>query len=180
MSEQIIFSMSKSTSKITRCFLQIFLAGVRGLRFKETNLTIIPKNTYINVYRALLSTIEHYRLSLLLIYFPLLSETITLEKPSWEKRLKSSKFKKCLSFSNSKFLSLFPYINLESGQILLSKACNFANNIDLKVGGFFHWKVEFLFCLNGFVQDCSLLIFLEKTTPNCWMVLKWLLVHCML
>ena len=45
---------------------------------------------------------------------------------------------------------------------------------------FFHWKIDFLFCLNSFVQDCRLWIFSEKTVPNCLMVLKCILVHCML
>ena len=41
-------------------------------------------------------------------------------------------------FSNPKFSSLPPYINVESGQVLLPKAYNFANNIDLKGERFAH------------------------------------------
>ena len=47
-------------------------------------------------------------------------------------------------------------------------------------GGFFRWKINFLFCLNSFVQDCRLLIFFENYAPNCWMVLKCMLVHCII
>ena len=88
--------------------------------------------------------------------------TTTLDKTCWGKSWKSSKFKKWLNYSNSKFFPLLHNVNVESSQVFLSKAENFANNIDLGGEGFFHWKIDFLFCLNSFVQDCRLLIFLKK------------------
>ena len=106
--------------------------------------------------------------------------TTTLDKTCWGKSWKSSKFKKWLNYSNSKFFPLLHNVNVESSQVFLLKAENFANNIDLGGEGFFHWKIGFLFCLNSFVQDCRLLIFSEKTIPNCSMVLKCMLEYCML
>ena len=63
---------------------------------------------------------------------------------------------------------------------MLSKDQSFTNKIDLEGETSFLWKIDFLFCLNSFVQDCRLLIFLENTAPNCWMVLKCMLMDCML
>ena len=41
--------------------------------------------------------------------------------------------------------------------------------------------LDFLFCINNFVQDCRLLILFEKENAlNCWMVFKCMLVHWML
>ena len=50
-----------------------------------------------------------------------------------------------VQFFNSQFSPLPPYINVESGQVLLSKAQNFANNIDLEGEGFFAQKYIFYF-----------------------------------
>ena len=66
--------------------------------------------------------------------------TTTLNKTCWDKSWKSSKFKKYFNFLNSQFSPLPSYINVESGQVLLSKAQNFANNIDLEGEGFFSLK----------------------------------------
>ena len=81
----------------------------------------------------------------------------TMDKTCWDKSWKSSKFKKWLTFSNSKFSSLPSNNNVECGQVLLPKAENFANNIDLRGEGFFDWKIDFLFCLNSFVQECRII-----------------------
>ena len=48
--------------------------------------------------------------------------TTTLDKTCWDKSWKFSKFKKWLNFSNSKFSPLPANINVESGQVLSSKA----------------------------------------------------------
>ena len=48
--------------------------------------------------------------------------TTTLDKTCWDKNWKFSKFKKWLNFSNSKFSPLPANINVESGQVLSSKA----------------------------------------------------------
>ena len=72
------------------------------------------------------------------------------------------------------------YINFKPGQGFLSNAYNFANNIELVGEGFLRLKLNLLFCLNSFVQDCRLLVFFKNTTPNCWMLLKCISVHCML
>ena len=69
---------------------------------------------------------------------------------------KSSKFQKWLNFLNWKFTPLPRCINVEPGKVLLPKSWDFANNIDLGGGGIFCWKINFLFCLNSFVQDCRI------------------------
>ena len=51
-------------------------------------------------------------------------------------------------------------------QVLLSKASNFAKDIDLGGKVFFHGKIDFLFSLNSFVQDSRLLIFFKKNHPK--------------
>ena len=96
-------------------------------------------------------------------------------KTFWDKIWKSSKFKKWLCFSNSKLLTLPLNINIESGQVLLPKAQNFANKINFGGKVFFHWKKDSLFCLKIFVQDSTL-----KNTPNYWIILKCTFVHCIL
>ena len=88
------------------------------------------------------------------------------DKTCWERSWKSSKFKKGLNFWNSKFSTLPPNINVDSGQVLLRKAQNFPNNIDLGEKWFIHGKIDSLFCLNSFVQDCRLLIFFWKSHPK--------------
>ena len=90
----------------------------------------------------------------------------TVDKSCWDKSWKSSKFKKRLKFSNYKSSPLNHNINVESGQVWLLKAYNFASIIHFMGEGFFHWKRGFLFCLNSFVQDCRLLIFLWKNHPK--------------
>ena len=92
-------------------------------------------------------------------------KTTTLSKTCWYKIWKSTKFKKGLNFWNSKFSLLFCNINIESHQVLLSNSWNFGNNIDFEGVGFPHSKIDFLFCLKSFVQDCRLLIFFEKNHP---------------
>ena len=104
----------------------------------------------------------------------------TLDKTCWNKSWKSWKLRNWLKFWNSKFSTLPTYINAESGQVLLSKPQKFVNKINLRVEVFFHWKIDFLSCLTSFVEDGRLLIFFEKTTPNCWLVLKCMLVYCIL
>ena len=104
----------------------------------------------------------------------------TLDKTCWNKSWKSWKLRNWLKFWNSKFSTLPTYINAESGQVLLPKPQKFVNKINLRVEVFFHWKIDFLSCLTNFVEDGRLLIFFEKTTPNCWLVLKCMLVYCIL
>ena len=104
----------------------------------------------------------------------------TLDKSCSVKRWKSIKLKKRYNFSNSKFYPFLPNINVESGHDLLSKALNFGSNIELGEEGFFHWKIDFLFCRNSFLQDSRLLIYFEKTIPNCLVVLKCISMPCML
>ena len=45
---------------------------------------------------------------------------------------------------------------------------------------FLSLKNRFSIFANSFVQDCRLLIFFENIAPNCWMVLKCMLMDCML
>ena len=55
-------------------------------------------------------------------YKELMEQATTLDKTCWDQSWKSSKFKKWLNFSSSKFSPLPPNINVESGQVLLLKA----------------------------------------------------------
>ena len=93
---------------------------------------------------------------------------------------KATEFKKWINFSNFELYPWRSYINFKPGQGFLSNAYNFANNLDLVGEGFLCLKLNFLFCLNSFVQNCRLLVFFLNTTPNCWMLLKCISVHCML
>ena len=63
---------------------------------------------YIGIFKYLAITAYHL--------------TTNLDKTCWDKSWKSSKFKKWLNFSNSKFSPLPPNINVDSGQVLLPKA----------------------------------------------------------
>ena len=111
----------------------------------------------------------------------------TLQKSCWDKSWKSSKFMNDLIFQIPNFLfyplpismlTLTKFCSQKSKayQVLLSKAYNFVKDIDLGGKGFFHGKIDFLFCLNSFVQDSRLLIFFKKTIPNCSVVSKCMLV----
>ena len=92
----------------------------------------------------------------------------TLDKTCWDKSWKSSKFKKWLHFSKSNLSPLPPYINVESGQVLLSNTWNIGNTIDLGGERFFHSKIDFLFCLNSFAQDCII---------SCFLLFSWWLTE---
>ena len=63
----------------------------------------------------------------------------TLDKTCWDKSWKSSKFKKWLNFSNSKFSPLRPNINVDSGHFFLFSILSEQFCPRLKVIDFF-WK----------------------------------------
>ena len=42
--------------------------------------------------------------------------------------------------------------------------------------GFFHWKIDFLFCLNSFAQDCSYRTFISHNMANIFLVSHILLL----
>ena len=82
-----------------------------------------------------------------------------------------------------------------TSQVLLKKTQNFVNMsrfldkslklykqhwLERKLSFFFWLKIDFLFCLHGFVQDCRLLLLFENSTQNWWLILKCMLVNCIL
>ena len=92
------------------------------------NVKLLKKATYIRYVLAKLSKFVQISTqtssdSFLRWYFENQKgpPTKILHKTCWDKSWKSSKFKKWLNFSNSKFSPLTRYINVESGKVLLSK-----------------------------------------------------------
>ena len=82
---------------------------------------------------------------------------VSLDKTCWDKSWKSSKFKKWLNFSNSTVSPLPPPPPYQCRILpkFVVESLNPCKQHWFGGGGGFHWKIDFLFCLNSFVQDCS-------------------------
>ena len=83
----------------------------------------------------------------------------TLDKSCWDNSWKSSKFKKWLNFSNSKFPSyhLNPLPPRPPPISTLNHAKTLRTTLIWAERGFFSWKIDFLFCLKSFIYDCMLI-----------------------
>ena len=79
---------------------------------------------------------------------------VSLDKTCWDKSWKSSKFKKWLNFQipNS---PPYPQYQCWIWPSFVVKSLKICQQHWFGGEGFFHWKIDFLFCLNSFVQDCS-------------------------
>ena len=79
-------------------------------------------------------------------------------------RKTSSKFKEWLYFLNSKFFPLpaRSMVNLAKFCCQMPKSNQIVKNIDLGKEVVFHWKIDFIFYLNSFVEDCGSLLLLIR------------------
>ena len=103
----------------------------------------------------------------------------TLDKTCWDKSWKSSKFKKWLFFSNSKFSLLPPKYQCWIWPSFVFKSLKLCKQHWFGGRGVFSLKNRFSILSQQFCPRLWLLIFFEKTIPNCPVVLKCMLLYYM-